>query len=174
MDVDGALVIGGVIVVEPPVVAEPPVASRNQDEVAGTGMSEASSASLLTSEHLLDARRGGEERCDFVVPGCAGLSEIHMSDLMIGDRESATCRRVDHLSAEFFAPGEKPRLAEYAVWCDRIRDRDDPVFAHQNGLDAAGGVMLQQAGDLVIEVSKMLRNIGMVRTKFLKSVVEVR
>jgi hypothetical protein len=97
-----------------------------------------------------------------------------MSDLMIGDREGPACRRVNHLSAEFFAPGEKPRLAEYAVWCNRIRDRDDPVFAHQNGLDAAGGVMLQQAGNLVVKVSKMLRDIGMVRTKFLKSVVEVR
>ena len=173
MDVDGALEVGHLRVVVPPVVREPSITVGHQNEVAGAWMIESGLGPLLALKDLGHAGGRREQRGDLVPTGESTPTEADVGHLVIRHREGVGRAGVDHLAALFLPPVEKSGVSKDSVRRHRVRDRDDAVLAHQDRLDAATREVLEQPGDFVIEFAEMLRDLGMIGSEFLESVVEV-
>lgn len=182
VDIDGAGEIGCEGVVEPVVICEPRTGASDEEQVASTGVIQAAGVEVAWGENVLDAG-DGSANCGGVLDACV-VADVDVSDLMISNGEGTGgvwgavaakgCAGIEEFEALFGADSQEACTAEFAVDVDWGIDWFDPVFAEDDGLDAAALVEVEQTCDLIVDGTDFGGDLRIVGAEFLERVIKVR
>ena len=158
--------------VEPVVVREPRVRLGHEDQFAGPFVVQ---AVLRLAGLVQDERDSGQPFAEFADGRqVGGIPDVHVGDLVVGDRERAGGPRVQVLHAGLGVDVQQPLGAQRPVHVDGSARLGDAVLRqHHHGCPTRGRRVQQRRQDAV-QLSRGPRRLDPGRPEALEVVVEVR
>ncbi len=172
VDLDELREVGRAVVVEPVVVREPGVRLRHGDEFTGARVVQVLGLLALVVEEFGDARKsvqGGAGRVEVL-----GAADVHVGDLVVGDREGAGGHRVEVLHAVLRVHLEESGAAQGPVDVHGPADRGDAVLGQRDDGAALGAGVVEERGQRPVQVGGGLQGARVVGAEALQVVVEMR